>query len=97
MFFAAMPRTFYDKMVALKPDPSTGKPNPEALKEFAVSHPDNEGQAEFLADHNPPPSFANTAYYGIHTFRFINKDTRLRSFAGALIRKTERNSSPMRS
>ena len=74
MFFAAMPRTFYDKMVALKPDPATGKPNPEVLKEFAASHPDNKGQAEFLADHNPPPSFANTAYYGIHTFKFINKD-----------------------
>jgi len=74
MFFAAMPRTFDDKMVALKPDPATGKPNPEVLKEFAASHPDNKGQAEFLADYNPPPSFANTAYYGIHTFKFINKD-----------------------
>jgi catalase len=29
-------------------------------------------QAKFLADNNPPPSYANTAYYGIHTFKFIN-------------------------
>jgi len=35
MFFAAMPRTFLDKMLALKPDPATGKPNPEALNAFA--------------------------------------------------------------
>lgn len=76
MFFAAMPRTFYDKMVALKPDPATGKPNPEALKAFAASHPDNKGQAEFLADHDPPPSYANAAYYGIHTFKFISKDSK---------------------
>jgi catalase len=74
MFFAAMPKTFLDKMIALKPDPATGKPNPEALKEFAASHPDNAGQATFLADDNPPPSYANSAYYGIHTFKFINKD-----------------------
>jgi catalase len=73
MFFATMPRTFLDKMVALKPDPATGKPNPEALKVFAATHPDNKGQAEFLAGHNPPPSYANSAYFGIHTFKFIDK------------------------
>ena len=73
-FFAAMPRTFLDKMLALKPDPATGKPDPEKLKEFVASHPDNRGQATFLADHNPPPSYANTAYYGIHTFKFIDRD-----------------------
>jgi catalase len=74
MFFAAIPKTFLDKMIALRPDPVTGKPNPEALKEFAASHPDNAGQATFLADDNPPPSYANSAYYGIHTFKFLNKD-----------------------
>ena len=73
MFFAAMPRTFLDKMLALKPDPVTGKPNPEALKVFAATHPDNKGQADFLAANNPPPSYANTSYYGIHTFKFIDK------------------------
>jgi len=74
MFFATMPRTFLDKMIALKPDPATGKPNPEALKAFAASHPDNKGQATFLADNNPPPSYANSAYFGIHTFKFLDKD-----------------------
>jgi catalase len=73
MFFAAMPQTFLDKMLALKPDPATGKPGPEALKAFAASHPDNKGQAQYLSANNPPPSYANTAYYGIHTFKFINQ------------------------
>src|SRR5882724_6320845 len=63
MFFAAMPRTFLDKMLALKPDPATGKPNPEALKAFAESHPDTKSQATFLATNNvvipivPTPAF----------------------------------------
>jgi catalase len=74
MFFATMPRTFLDKMLALKPDPATGKPNPDALKAFAATHPDNKGQADFLAANNPPPSYADSAYYGIHTFKFIDKD-----------------------
>ena len=76
-FFAAMPRTFLDKMRALRPDPATGKPDAQALAAFAASHPDNRGQAAFLAGHNPPPSYATTAYYGIHTFRFINREDRL--------------------
>src|SRR4051794_33343432 len=74
MFFATMPRTFVDKILALKPDPATGKPDPEKLKAFVASHPDNRGQAMFLADHHPPASYADSAYFGIHTFKFINRD-----------------------
>ena len=77
LFFAAMPRTFLDKMRALKPDPATGKPDPETFKAFLDSHPDNRGQAEFLADNNPPASYADSAYYGIHTFKFINRDDKV--------------------
>jgi len=76
MFFAAMPRTFLDKMLALKPDPATGKPDPEKLKAFLASHPDNRGQAMFLADHKPPVSYGNDAYYGIHTFKFIDRENK---------------------
>src|SRR2546430_14935106 len=72
-FFAAMPRTFLDKMRALRPDPATGKPNPEVLAAFGASHPDNRGQAKFLADHNPPAGYATSAYYGIHTFKVIDR------------------------
>jgi catalase len=28
----------------------------------------------FLTDHNPPVSYANDTYYGIHTFKFVNRD-----------------------
>jgi hypothetical protein len=71
MFFATMPRTFLDKMLALKPDPATGKPNPEAVKAFAASHPDNTGQATFLAGNNPPPELREQSvlrhpYFQVH-------------------------------
>jgi catalase len=58
----------------MKPDPATGKPDPEKLKAFKASHPDNVAQARFLAEHNPPVSFANSAYFGIHTFKFIDRN-----------------------
>ena len=63
-------------MVAQKPDPATGKPDPEKMKAFKAAHPDSLAQAQYLAGHNPPPSYANSAFYGIHTFQFINRRTR---------------------
>lgn len=72
MFFAAVPKTFLDKFLALAIDPATGKPNPAKLEAFAKSHADNKGQAEYLKAHNPPPSYANCPFFGIHTFKFVN-------------------------
>ena len=73
VFGAANARTFLDLMVATKPDPATGKPDPERIKAFKASHPDNKAQADFLSINNPPSSYANSAYFGIHTFKFINE------------------------
>lgn len=74
MFGAAQPSTFLAQMVAMKPDPATGKPDPDKLREFRETHPDSRAQADFLATHNPPPSYANSAYFGIHTFRFVDRN-----------------------
>lgn len=72
MFGAAQPRTFYDLMVATRPDPVTGKPDPEKLRAFKASHPDSLAQANYLLTHNPPSSYAHSGYWGIHTFKFID-------------------------
>ncbi|OQX08590.1 MAG: catalase [Thiothrix lacustris] len=74
VFGAATPQTFLDDIVAKTPDPATGKPDPEKIKAFKASHPDSLPQAEFLEKNNPPISWANSSYFGIHTFKFINKD-----------------------
>lgn len=73
IFGMAHPRTFLDLMVAMKPDPATGKPDPEKIKAFKASHPENLVQADFLANNNPPISYANSTYFGLHTFKFINR------------------------
>ena len=76
VFGAAQPQTFLDLIIAMKPDPATGKPDPEKIKAFKASHPDNLAQAEFLVNNNPPTSYANSSYFGIHTFKFINRDNK---------------------
>ncbi len=73
MFGAAQPQTFLDLMHALQPDPATGKPDPEKMKAFKASHPDNLAQANYLASNNPPASYASSSYWGIHTFKFIDR------------------------
>lgn len=73
MFGAANPQTFLDLMQALQPDPMTGKPDPEKMKAFKASHSDNKAQADFLASNNPPASYASSSFWGIHTFKFIDK------------------------
>jgi len=81
VFGAAQPRTFFDLMVAQKPDPLTGKPDPENMKAFKDSHPDSLALGDFMAHNNPPVSYANSAYFGIHTFKFVdgaNKTTLVR-------------------
>jgi catalase len=81
MFGAASPQTFLDLMLAMRPDPATGKPDPEKMKAFKETHPDNVAQAQYLASNNPPASYASSNYWGIHTFKFIdgaNKSTLVR-------------------
>jgi catalase len=76
VFGAASPQTFLDLMLALQPDPVTGKPDPEQMKAFKASHPDHLAQAQYLAANPPPASYANSSYWGIHTFRFIDRQKR---------------------
>lgn len=76
IFGALQPRTFLDLMLAMKADPATGKPDPEKMKAFKASHLDNLAQAEWLARNNPPASYASSAYFGIHTFKFIDRDNK---------------------
>jgi catalase len=71
MFFARTPSTFLDKFLALAKDVHTGKADPGKLAVFMKQHPDNAAQFHFLETNNPPASYANSAFYGIHTFRFI--------------------------
>ena len=72
VFGASTPQTFLDSMVANLPDSETGKPNPQKQKEFRDTHPDAKALSEFIATHNPPVSYANSEFFSVHTFKFIN-------------------------
>ena len=73
VFGAEIPKTFLDDIIAKKPDAVSGKPDPEKIKAFKETHLKSLPQAEFLALNNPSPSWADSSYFGIHTFKFINQ------------------------
>jgi catalase len=72
VFGAAYPATFNAMILASRPDPSTGKPDPIRLRDFLAAHPDALAQSSYLSTHNPPTSYANSAYFSIHTFKFLD-------------------------
>ena len=76
MFGAKVPETFRDLMVAMRPDPVTGRADPAKIKAFRDTHPDAHAQQDHLAGRNPPVSYAQSAYWGIHTFRFVDAQGR---------------------
>jgi len=76
VFGTADPVTFEEMLVAVKPDPYTGKPDPLRLREFLAAHPDAFTQRNLLTAFGSPSNYAATAYFSIHTFRFIDSDGR---------------------
>lgn len=76
VFGASTPNSFYDGVIANTPDPATGKPDPEKVVAYKASHPDARALGEYLAQNNPIASYANSDFYSIHTFKFINKNNK---------------------
>ena len=77
VFGAATPESFYDGVVANTPDPATGKPDPEKMAAYKASHPDAKALGEYLGKNNPIASYANSDFYSVHTFKFINKNNKI--------------------
>jgi catalase len=72
IFGATSPASFRDALVAAKPDPKTGKPDPEKLQAYAASHPDAMALMQLASHHTPSANYYQDTYFSIHTFKFID-------------------------
>jgi catalase len=72
IFGAMSPASFRDAIVAAKPDPKTGQPDPEKLKAYAASHPDAMALSKYTGGHNPTANYYQSTFFSIHTFKFID-------------------------
>jgi catalase len=71
MFAVKDPQGFYQQLLASRPDPATGKPDPARMKAFFDAHPETAAFRRWVAAHPPSSSLANGAYYSINAFKLI--------------------------
>ncbi|WP_321946288.1 catalase family peroxidase [Paraburkholderia sp. J10-1] len=68
IFIVRTPQQFYSQLVASKPDPATGKPDPAKLDAFFQANPETLPFRNWLKANPPASSFANTAFYSVNAF-----------------------------
>jgi catalase len=66
------PEAFYEHLIASKPDPATGKPDPARMKAFLDSHPETVQALKILGSQPASSGFANSTFHGLNAFRFFN-------------------------
>jgi catalase len=72
VFPVRTPEAFYEQLIASKPDPATGKPDPEKGKAFRASHPETVEALKIIEREPPSSGFGNTTFYGLNAFYFTN-------------------------
>jgi catalase len=66
------PEAFYEQLLASKPDPNTGKPDPGNMKAFLARHPETARALTVIKGQPASSGFANSTYHSLNAFRFIN-------------------------
>ena len=74
VFTDSTPQGFYDRMLASKPLPDTGKPDPQKMAAFLDSHPETVAAMKIIKQSPPSAGFADSTFYGLNAFRFTNGD-----------------------
>lgn len=72
VFVVKDPKAFYEQLLATRPDPATGKPDPAKLAAFTAAHPEFPAAMKVIAGHPFSSGFADTRYNGLNAFRFVN-------------------------
>jgi catalase len=66
------PEAFYEQMIASKPDPSTGKPDPTKMDAFLAGNPETVKALTVIKGQPVSSGFGNSTFHGLNAFRFIN-------------------------
>ncbi|WP_429302549.1 catalase family peroxidase [Paraburkholderia sp. GAS199] len=66
------PQAFYDQMVAVLPDPATGKPDPSKMQAFVGAHPEFGAAISLIKARQVSSGFADATYNALNAFRFVN-------------------------
>lgn len=72
-FFAVpTPEAFAEQILASRPDPATGKPDPAKLQAFVARYPSAQAFMAWAQSAPWSDSWASTSFNGVHAFRFTD-------------------------
>ncbi len=63
---------FYEQLLASKPEPNTGKPDPAKMKAFLERHPETVQALKIIKGQPVSSGFENSTFHSLNAFRFIN-------------------------
>jgi catalase len=66
------PEAFYEQLIASKPDPGTGKPDPATMAAFQARHPETVHALAVIKGQPVSSAFGNSTFHGLNAFRFID-------------------------
>ncbi|OSC26231.1 catalase [Mycobacterium vulneris] len=72
VFPDSTPHGFYDRLLASKPLPGTGKPDPQQMAAFLQRHPETAAAMRIIKQAPPTAGFADSAFHGLNAFRCTN-------------------------
>jgi catalase len=72
VFTDSTPEGFYERLLASKPQPGTGKPDPQRMAAFLDRHPETAAALKIIKQTPPSAGFADSPYHGLNAFRFTN-------------------------
>jgi catalase len=66
------PQGFYERLLASKPLPDTGQPDPQQMAAFLSRHPETVAAMKIIKQFPPSPGFEDSTFHGLNAFRFTN-------------------------
>ena len=73
LFLFRTPEAFYEQLVATRPDPATGKPDPAKMKAFLAAHPETARALDIIHAQAASSGFDNATYNSLNVFRFVDE------------------------
>ena len=67
------PQGFYDRLLASKPAPGTGQPDPAAMAAFLAQHPETAAAMKVIKASPPSSGFADSTFRGLSAFVATNR------------------------
>src|SRR5215471_6492461 len=72
LFPVSTPEIFFERLLAFKRDPATGRPDPAQVKAFEERHPETVEVLKKITAAPLGSGFGNTTFYGLAAFLFTN-------------------------